>query len=503
MHIASKKTVPAATLLLAVGLVLVLLPPAPVMSQADEAYAPVPAAECGPDDRAETGLQGQVPWTERAQKFAGFNCNLELVGQYAGDGAGWQMAWYDDCAYYGGSTGRTPENGSPKPGQDDPGTTVIDASDPTNPKFVRRLTSDSMIDPWESLKVAPERGLLASVNANNGGGGPEFDIYDVSKDCTDPKLLASKTIGTSVGHAGSFSVDEEIYYSSPLSGSDANPKAIDIRNPRRPKLITEDFPVKTHDLSTNRRSNRMYSAVPGNIEGVSPGPNGLAILDVTQVQKRRKNPEIPVVGEVYWPDGGLAQMTQPITIKGKPYILFVDEGVAGASKWDFCRRGLPPYAFARLIDISDETKPKIASRLMLETHLPSNCAATVADSQGLFQYDSHYCTASDGKRDSTTGPVKDAVIVACGYFESGLRVFDVRDPANVREIAYYNPPAQPGYQTGSTSDLVGACHTADWTASHPRIRPKRGEIWFTSQCNGFQVVKFTNGIWPLKPLGRG
>jgi len=37
-------------------------------------------AKCGPKDRPETGLQGQIPAAERAVGFAGFNCNLEKVG---------------------------------------------------------------------------------------------------------------------------------------------------------------------------------------------------------------------------------------------------------------------------------------------------------------------------------------------------------------------------------------------------------------------------------------
>ena len=488
----ARRVAPAGTLLVVTALVLLLVPTAPVLSQAEE-YQAVEKAECGPNDRPETGMQGQVALNERGTAFSGTNCNLELVGQYAGDGAGWQMAWYGDCAYYGGATSESGPNADPRPLQSDPGTTVIDASDPANPKFVRRLTSASMIDPWESLKVNRKRGILAAQNSNMGEGGTEVDVYDVSNDCTNPKLLSSEPVGESVGHSGTLSADGTIYYGSPLGASDGNPKAVDITNPRKPKLITEDFPVGTHDLSTNASGTRAYLA---NTNG-----NGLAILDTTQVQQRRKNPKIPVISELYWPDGAVAQMTQPITIKGKPYILFVDEGASGITKWDFCQRGLPAYAFARLIDISDETKPKIASRLMLETHLPSNCATTLGDSQGaIFGYDSHYCTASNGKGDSTTGPVKDAVIVACGYFESGLRVFDVRDPANIKEIAYYNPPTRPGYHTGSYQALGGACTTADWTAAHPRIRAKRGEIWFTSHCNGFQIVKFTNDVWPLKPL---
>ena len=54
----------------------------------------VPKARCGPHDRPETGLQGQVPAALRAAGFKGFNCNLELIGQSKGDGGNWQSAQF-------------------------------------------------------------------------------------------------------------------------------------------------------------------------------------------------------------------------------------------------------------------------------------------------------------------------------------------------------------------------------------------------------------------------
>src|SRR5262249_38491372 len=60
-----------------------------------------PKAKCGANDRQESGLQGQ---TTLAERFApgptrAFNCNLNLVGQYAGEGAAWGLGKLGDCAY--------------------------------------------------------------------------------------------------------------------------------------------------------------------------------------------------------------------------------------------------------------------------------------------------------------------------------------------------------------------------------------------------------------------
>ena len=60
---------------------------------------PVPKAACGPSDRTESGLQGQTTSQERASgdSEGGYNCNLELVGRFRGEGAFSQ----DGPAYYG------------------------------------------------------------------------------------------------------------------------------------------------------------------------------------------------------------------------------------------------------------------------------------------------------------------------------------------------------------------------------------------------------------------
>src|SRR5438132_12653110 len=72
-------------------------------------FAPVPKAVCGPGDKPETALQGQVPAAMRAAGFQGFNCNLQLLGQVRGEGANWQTdEWREGkgrnrkvCAYHG------------------------------------------------------------------------------------------------------------------------------------------------------------------------------------------------------------------------------------------------------------------------------------------------------------------------------------------------------------------------------------------------------------------
>ena len=117
---------------------------------------PVPKAQCGPSNRTESGLQGQTTSQERASGDSqrGYNCNLELVGQFRGEGAFSQdgPSYFDHCAYV------ATEN---KPLQAHPGIVVIDVSDPRNPQATAYLAdTPAALNPHESNKVNEERGLL-------------------------------------------------------------------------------------------------------------------------------------------------------------------------------------------------------------------------------------------------------------------------------------------------------------------------------------------------------
>ena len=137
---------------------------------------PVPQAKCGPGDHTESGLQGQTTPEERfsGDSTRGYNCNLEVVGQYQGEGAFSQdgPAYADDCAYY------ATDNITPQ--QKHHGVVVVDASDPRHPQPTAYLDdTPAILAPHETLKHNDRRHLLAAAEFN----GPGFAVYDTSADC--------------------------------------------------------------------------------------------------------------------------------------------------------------------------------------------------------------------------------------------------------------------------------------------------------------------------------
>lgn len=428
---------------------------------------PRPVA-CQPGDQPETGLQGQVSAADRAsgRSTQGYRCNLSLVGQSQGQGTSWVNQRYGHCAYVGQSlVGNVL---SP-----DRGVRVLDVSDPTSPTLTDLLTSPAMVgDTWESLRVNQERGLLAAVAVGPVVGVAFFDIYDIATDCEHPRLLNS-IAGTDlsipanvIGHEGGFSPDGRTYWSSGVVAGSVT--AIDVSDPTLPRAVwTGVTGVGGHGFDISPDGNRMYLT----------SLSGFTTFDISQVQSRAPLPTVSAIGVATWPGTIAPQHTISITHRGAPWIIAVDEiGQDGI----------------HFIDNTDAAHPVVHPGISLEVERPEHAAAVTADTGsdalGLFGYSPHYCSVDR---------IDEPTALACGYFQSGVRVFDIRDLAHPREIAYFNPPAQ----TARKAQLLGSWHatlgdlTADWCTSPPAF--VGDQLWVTCQDNGFMVLELAPGTYPL------
>jgi hypothetical protein len=478
--------------------------------------ASVPPAHCGPGSVPEHGVQGEVPLKDRhdGRSQLGYRCNLVLLGQHQGQGAGWQNAWYGHCDYYDTKTGEDPSrfpNGNGNV-QKVRGVQVLDVSNPRHPHLTTHLDTPAMDGPWESMKVNQKRGLLAGVGGFgvDGEGPLYFDVYDVKHDCEHPKLLSSTPVNAVIGHEGNWAPDGKTYY----SGTSPQSSAIDVTDPRNPRLVTF-FPGSGHGLGVSPDGKLLYGcASAGGQAAADPtdpataeSGSGLIVTDVSEIQDRRAAPVTTPVGHVFWSDGGVCQHFIPVFYGKKAFVVGVDEG-AGACCGNPGTPGLDvggdPAGAARLIDVADPANPKIVSVLRLAIQTPKYYDRNQADiaGDGLFGYEAHYC-AVDRQYNPTA--------VACGYFQSGIRVFDIRDPFHPREIAYFNPPAQAtkhGTLNGSEHD-GGSTNsqppndTTDWCTSQIRFYTALNgthELWAQCQDNGFMTLKFTNHSYPLPRL---
>jgi hypothetical protein len=227
----------------------------------------------------------------------------------------------------------------------------------------------------------------------------------------------------------------------------------------------------------------------------------LVILDVSDIQARRPNPQVRIIGKLFWDDQGQVEQMFPFTRNGRQYVVSTDEsggaGGAGGLK-AACDRGASPYGYPQIIDIADETKPVLVSKLKLEVNDAASCRRLLTDPPDTGGGSPVY----NAERCNTDRP-RNPNLLACGFQNGGLRVFDIRDLSRPREIAYYKPPAtRKAFLPGSGSWTQGVDRTYDKISGFPHFKtmPANGtrgremQIWFVSDNNGFQVVRFSDAF---------
>lgn len=474
------------------------------------------------DDLLETGLQGQVPLADQMSGRAamGYRKGLRLVGRNTilDRGANFSMAWLDDCAYV---TTTSPGQifGPTSSPYIDPqynplnGMAVIDASNPKDPQLVRILQSPAMLAPHESLQANQARHIIVATR----GGGTAFDVYEAT-DCRNPVLRASINIGIGVtlpplpplpggvgsidqglafgGHALCITDDGRTAYATSSIQTNAVLDLADLANPR----VLQLFAPAAHDCGLSPDGNRLYLAQFGFVSlglglpnGPAIGQNGMGIYDVSTIQDRTApvapllvGAAPPLVGFLGWTNvlDGEAPSAGSHTARwfrnnGRTYLYSSDE-------WPTA--GVCPWSHSRIIDITDDAHPVLASNIVLEVNQLANCGVTEFD---VANYSAHYVGFDD---------VNNATTLFTTNYAAGLRVLDIRDPRNPREIAYWHPAPNPDVPAVPLAEFFGSSGNRwDAVPTYVRYRPETGHIWLASYSAGFQILEFTQSAGPTAP----
>ncbi len=454
-------------------------------AEGDVSLAAVPRADCGPGSRPETSIQGRVPArdydTGRAQK--GYTCNTRQVSHFGGSG-GFKVFRYVDrsgraCAFYD-STLLSPSDVPFNVGREGTGVVVLDMADPQRPKKTANLVTAAMQSPHESLMLNKKRGLLVAVLGNPATNVGMIDVYDVKRDCRAPELLSSTPTGV-LGHESGFAPDGKTFYVSSTGGQTLT--AVDLTDPRLPRTLWVRTGVVYHGLRVSADGNRLYVAEIGTPGNGAFTNGGLAILDVSQIQARKTNPKVPVVSKLQWRSGSIPQVAEPITIRGRKYLLEVDEFANFRNDQPTVYDADAKVGAARLIDIDDEKHPRVVSNIRLQVNQPKARKGPSQNDPGaqlpVQGYAAHYCSVPRRK---------DPKLVACSFIASGLRIFDISDPRRPKEVGYFNRPLAPG----SAKPLREGAHAM----SAPAWDLERKQVWYTDGNTGFYAVRLTNGIAP-------
>ena len=484
------------------------------------------------DTACLSGDQTVCPTLTHASKM-GYRKGLRTVGvqpinhQVAGipRGQNFQLGWIGECAYVGTADMTqyvahryymTPVVAS----AEDPSTgmAVIDASNPTNPTLVQIIPNPQVVTDTGNLDQIPNElpppntgnpaGMLSNppnthrVMAMNwfaiathekrriivAGAHTLLGVFDAT-DCRHPVLKSTIDLHHEnvAVHGLRFSPDGYRVYVSGVLTFDAT-AVIDLGDLANPKIL-KTWPHGAHDITLNADETRMYmNSLTVGTSSVTGG--GLRIVDISALagcvgghsghEGHESAPppadgcskaEFKEVSHYRWT--GLSHAHEIGTIKGRKYAFSVDEYSTDqdrAGGTTLCSPG-----WIRILDVTDEENVDQVGEIKLGVSGWDNCRNTNLDGA---TYNTHYLTLDDEN---------DTKLVFVSWYASGLRVFDVTDPSEPREVAYLIPPPVPN----KVYDTAFASPTADSTISHIRWRPELGQIWVVNVNGGFSILEFT------------
>ncbi len=335
-------------------------------------------------------------------------------------------------------------------------TSVIDVSDPKNPKLAKeilckhkgshshkvRVQDGIMLTNYESIAYAGE------PDAEFRGG---LNIYDASDPLNPEPISFWECAGSGIHR---FTFDGRYAYISPeMDGYNGNICMIlDLKDPRNPEEVGRwhvpgqwEAGGETRDWG-ERMARCHHPMRMGDRLYVSYWHAGWYILDISDMSKPTLVSSMDWSPPFPWPTHTCLPI--PFECGGRKIMLVADEDVAKLYE--------SGPAFMWVVDITDENNPMPFSNFQLE---------------GL-----------DGKpTPAMTGchqPVElvRGTEIPCAWFANGLRVLDISDPFNVKQAAYYMPDVPPGCDRVSSNDV---------------FQDDRGLIYLIDRQRGLSIVERT------------
>ena len=331
------------------------------------------------------------------------------------------------------------------------GTTIVDVSDPANPRKLAEITISAEI---HSHKVRVMNDVMlvnreaAPRTAPAGGVRGGLGIFDVSRPDKPREIAFWECKGV---HR--FTFDGRYAYLSPdLDGYRGNIVGIlDLKDPARPQEVGRwwmpgQWIAGGETPTWEGRAHRCHHPIRlGNRLYVSYWHGGFVILDIEDMGKPRF-----VAGLDWSPPFSTPTHTAlpiPFPLHGRRVLLVADEDVMRIAP------GTP--AFLWLVDISEETRPTPFASFQVD---------------GIDGSPQPEFTACHQPCEEVRGTE-----IPCAWFAHGLRIVDIASPHAPREVASFVPDTADGRRVCSND----VCYDA------------RGLMYLIDRDRGLHIVERT------------
>ena len=214
-----------------------------------------------------------------------------------------------------------------------------------------------------------------------------------------------------------------------------------------------------HSLTVSNDGSRAYLAL---LKG------GFAVADVSEITQAKPDPKLnlitPNAQRPTWPGLGAHSA---VRLWNSPWAYVSDEVYGTASQGEHgC-----PWGWARMIDISDPTKPVVKAEYKLPENQQTYCAP--ADRHPLTSFSAHNPTVTPN-------------IVFTTWHSGGLQAIDVSNPATPAQLAEFKPTPLTHVITEDPRLSAGQDKVVMW--SFPIISD--GLIYVADLRNGLYILKY-------------
>jgi hypothetical protein len=343
------------------------------------------------------------------------------------------------------------------------GTTILDIADPRRPKIVSRLTTSHPMSHSHKVRVV---GDLMVVNSEIEPGKGDrlaypdggFRIYDIA-DKANPKPISF--VRTHARGVHRFDLDARYaYISTEMEGFVGNILVIyDIANPAKPAEVSRWWMPGQNAAAgepphPRGREHSLHHAMRcGDEMYASCWFSGVSIIDVSDIAHPRT-----LARHEY--DPPCAEPTHtflkvPFRIGGR--------SIAVSTEEERPKRGPDigkPHAPLRTWDVTDPTRPKILCTYQLDE-----------DAQPYHGDHVRFGTHQLRER------VDEDCLLYVTWFAAGLRIIDIKNPAQPVERGFFIPQPAAGREVPWTNDVA---------------RDERGLLFVTDKVCGLDVIEVTN-----------
>ena len=360
------------------------------------------------------------------------------------------------------------------------GWSVLDVTAPGEPKLLRFIEGPD--NTWTLQVQAADGLLLTSLEKIPPGWGPRPDdppeaegvyIWDVKKDPADPQLLSHWRTGADGTHRNFYNGGRYAHLSADAPGYEGNIyRILDLEDPRSPREAGRFWLPEqeggdagvSDDWSEGMRVFQHGPAHAENERAYLPyARGGFVIADIEDVSR----PRLVSRFNVYPPLGSAIAVHTAYPYPGRGFAVINSEALK-----ENCDE---PLNYAAIIDIRDETAPRLISLFPTPEPPPGYSHGSFCERGGRFgPHNQHHAQGLDCLEQR-----EDRVYLT--YFNAGVRVYDISEPVHPREIAHYIP-ADPKRRLGMLPKTLV-------TQSEDVIVDRRGVIYVTDKNHGLHILR--------------